>query len=210
METLNYILMADIIDSSRKDQKGLMEQFAYIVSGVNKVCKKHILSPLTITLGDEFQGVAKNLAGAAKLILALEEKLIAEKADFKLRYVLLQGRIETPINKELAYGMLGKGLTDARKSLQVMKEKQSRFWFEVKKNGLGDALNDCFLVYQSFIDLWKKERHYELITHFLELKDYKEVAVKTGKTRSQIWKLEKSLKINEYIAIKNVIHYLSS
>jgi hypothetical protein len=210
METLNYVLMADIIDSGSKDQKELMVQFKSIINSVNRVCRKNILSPLTITLGDEFQSVARNLGGAIQIILTLEEKLVAEKADFKLRYVLLQGRIETPINKELAHGMLGQGLTGARKALLAMKEKQSRFLFEVKKNSLSDALNDCFLIYQSLVDSWKKERHYGIVTHFLELKDYKEVAVKTGKTRSQIWKLEKSLKINEYIAIKNIIHYLSS
>lgn len=87
--------------------------------------------------------------------------------------------------------MLGKGLTDARKQLMAMKRSHARFSFSVKRNGLGDALNNSFLIYQSLVDAWKRERHYDLISQFLLLRDYKEVAAKTGKTRSQIWKLRK-------------------
>ncbi|MEO6287886.1 MAG: SatD family protein [Dyadobacter sp.] len=203
-----YILMADIISSRKSDQKMLMEHFARLVSTSNSRNKPALASPLTITLGDEFQSIAKNLKSALQVIISIEELIIQEQYGFKLRYVLLEGEIDTPINEQIAYGMLGEGLTRARKALTEAKGNKARFSVDVKNKKLTNALNNSLVIYQSLIDGWKIAKDYALITEFLMFGDYKKVANETGKTRSQIWKREKSLKINEYIAIKEVIHYL--
>jgi hypothetical protein len=114
----HIVLMADIIDSRKNDQNELMLKFRNVTEEINKSHKKGILSPMTITLGDEFQGVVKNISAAINLILELEEKLMLNNAGFKLRYVLYEGKIDTPINDKIAYGMLGEGLTKAREALQ--------------------------------------------------------------------------------------------
>jgi len=204
----NYILMADIIKSSQHDQKQLMSDFEYITQCINQQYRKQILSPLTITLGDEFQSVIINLSSAVKIIISLEEKIIQTQPKFKLRYVLVEGAIDTPINEKIAHGMLGEGLTRARQNLMQAKGDGSRFHFELRNQKKHNALNSSFLVYQSIVDNWNVDKDRELIKEFLKLKDYKKVADNLGKSRSQIWKREKSLKINEYIAIKDIIHYI--
>jgi hypothetical protein len=123
--------------------------------------------------------------------------------------VLVEGSIETPINQEIAYGMLGEGLTLARERLTEYKSSNYRYSFflhDVKKE---EALKNCMIVYQRIIDTWNIEKDYPLISKFLKLKDYKLVADELGKTRSQIWKREKSLNLEAYFSIKQVINYIA-
>ena len=77
--------MADIIGSRKVDQKKLISDFKEIVGQINTSAKNQLLSPVTITLGDEFQSVAKDLASALTIILQLEERIIMAGKDFKLR-----------------------------------------------------------------------------------------------------------------------------
>lgn len=200
--------MADIIDSRIKNQEQLMQRFKEITNDLNKTYSNKLLSPLTITLGDEFQGIVKTLPFAIAIIIELEEQLIHKQLDFKLRYVLLEGEIETEINKDIAYGMLGPGLTNAREALAELKNSNSRFYFSTTKKTISDALNHALIVYQSIVDSWRVEKDYFLVSEFLTLKDYKKVAEKLEKTRSQIWKREISLNIEGYIALKKVIKYI--
>lgn len=201
--------MADVVSSRSKDQKQLMEDFKIITEAINYKHSKKLKSPLTITLGDEFQGITKDVNAALQIIFSLDEEILIRGAGFKLRYVLLEGQIDTPINDKIAYGMLGEGLTNARKALQEAKLTKNRYHIILKNSEMSKALNNSFIIYQGLTDDWKMVRDRELLTEFLKGNDYKIVADELGKTRSQIWKREKSLKINEYIATKEVINYIT-
>lgn len=205
----HIILMADIVDSRKGDQNTLMRTFKKLTDEVNVKNKKSLHSPITITLGDEFQCVVKNISKGISLILELEEKLIIEQAGFKLRYVLYEGRIDTPLNKEIAYGMLGEGLTKAREALENTKITNSRYALHLHEQQAAAALTSSLSIYQNITDDWKLEKDHTLICKFLELKDYKLVAEALGKTRSQIWKRHRNLKIEPYFAIKQVTQYIA-
>lgn len=203
------IVMADIIDSRNMQQNKLMKSFKKITDEINYEKKDILLSPITITLGDEFQCIVKSVEAGIELMLAIDEKKLYEMADFKLRYVLVEGGIETPINHDIAYGMLGEGLTIARETLTEYKNSYHRYSIQLKNVSKSEALANSLLVYQNIIDTWKMEKDYHLIARFLELKDYKLVADEMGKTRSQIWKREKSLNLEAYFSIKQVINYIA-
>ena len=201
--------MADIINSSDKDSQELMTSFKKVVNEVNLENKSLLLSPLTITLGDEFQGIAKNIKAAINLLFLLQEKIIKQKGKFKLRYVVEEGTIDTPINEKIAHGMLGEGLTKARKLLETSKDDDRNYHFELKKVKKSNALADSLFLYQNIVDSWNLLRDEDLIIEFIELDDYKKVAEKLGKTRSQIWKRRKNLRIEEYFSVKKVINYIA-
>ena len=62
MAARHYIIMADIISSRTIDKKeDFMGQFKALTSLANKRFKDSIVSPLTITLGDEFQGIVSHV-----------------------------------------------------------------------------------------------------------------------------------------------------
>ncbi|WP_255070277.1 SatD family protein [Lacihabitans sp. LS3-19] len=201
--------MADIINSSDYQGLTLQEDFKKNVAYINEKFKKKLISPLTITLGDEFQGIAKSLKISTEIIITLEELLMKENANFSLRYIINFGKIDTPINSEIAYGMLGDGLSHARKMLENLKKKEQRFEIAAEKEDKSKALNDAFEILQNLQNRWTSEADKKLVSQFIQYQDYKIIATKTGITRSQIWKKEKSLNISSYFAIKNLISYLS-
>lgn len=206
----HYILMADIINSGKKEQKPLMEDFKNLIAEINQIYKADILSPLTITLGDEFQGVIKNLAASIQIILTLEENSIHNKLNFKLRYVLNQGEIETPVNEKIAYEMLGSGLTEARLKLNDSKKKKFRFNIAIDDLLQQSILNDAFIIFENITDKWSLKNDYELASNFIQFKDYKIVSEKMNKDRSLIWKREKTLHMESYYATKNIIQTITS
>lgn len=205
----HFILMSDVIGSGQKNQALLMQKFKETVSKINHDYENSLLSPLTITLGDEFQGLTKDLETALNIIIALEEEIIIQGFDFQLRYVLIYGDIETNINKRIAYEMLGEGLRDARYKLNSMKTNSQRFYIQIGDINLDSLLNNTFLIFENIIDKWNPEKDYNLISAFIKFNDYKIVAEKINKTRSQIWKREKTLNISSYEATKTILKSIS-
>jgi SatD family (SatD) len=203
-----WIIMADVINSSSYLDDFLQENLKKTVEYINKKHKKGILSPLTITLGDEFQGITKNLKAGIQIIFDIEEYILKENLAFSLRFVFSYGKIGTAINSEIAYGMLGEGLSLARKSLTDLKKTDERFEISTSKKTKSEAINEAFKVYQHILAKWGSPSEKEIVSLYLNELDYKGIALEMGKTRSQIWKREKTLNISSYFAIKKVILYL--
>ncbi|MCZ8168271.1 MAG: SatD family protein [Flavobacterium sp.] len=203
------ILMADILKSGEKDANKLMLEFRKTVKYINENCKSCIISPLTITLGDEFQAVIDNVQNAVTVIIKLEEYIITEELNFKLRYVLNIGTIKTEINREIAHEMLGEGLTDARKALNILKKSKSRFLIKLRNEDkrIEKILNDAFKIFQFYIDSWKV-KEYSTIREFFLNDDYKVVADKFGINQSTAWRRRKSLNLEEFEAVKQIVNYL--
>ena len=201
--------MADIIKSTDNQSIETQNNFKSLVNILNVKFKKKLLSPLTITLGDEFQGIANRLKNSILIIIYLEELLIHNQSNLALRYVINHGKIDTPINHEIAHGMLGSGLSNARKTLETLKKTDKKFEINTQINTKDLALNEAFLIYQNLVSKWNSKNEREIASLFIQYQDYKVVAEKVGVNRSQIWKKERSLNISSYFAIKNVIAYLS-
>lgn len=202
------ILMADIKDSGKKESRLVISNFKKLVSSINLLQKENILSPLTITLGDEFQGVTNSIESAVRIIFKIEELIIKKSFDIKLRYVLNYGVIDTKINKKIAYEMLGPGLTEARRHLTELKREESRFLIKVDKNAEIDYFtNKAFLIYQGIVDSWKP-KDLQTVSEFLIHGDYKKVAYQIKTDISSAWRRKKSLRINDYLSIKEIILFL--
>lgn len=202
--------MGDVVDSRKKNQNLLMENFKSLINEIDTKYRENILSPLTITLGDEFQGIIKDLASAINIILAIEESIIANKFDFKLRYILNEGDIETPINNKIAYEMLGSGLTDARYKLTELKTEKERFIISIENKIQERILMNSFKIYESIIEKWNLERDYDIASNFIKYTDYKIVSEILKKNRSLLWKREKSLNIDAYNSVKDIIKTITT
>lgn len=205
----HFILMGDIIASGEKDQKQLMSEFKLLIKEVNNNNKNGILSPLTITLGDEFQGVIKDLSTSINIILEIEESIFRNKFNFKLRYILNEGYIDTPINKEIAYEMLGSGLTEARYKLNELKNQKERFIIFLDNKLQNNILINAFKIYDNIVGKWSIEKDYEIASNFIKFNDYKIVSDVMKKNRSLLWKREKTLNIDTYNSTKNIIKIIS-
>ncbi len=203
------ILMADIINSRSHSSQELLKSFKELVLAVNTNFSNELLSPLTITLGDEYQAIVEELKDAIRMLIFIEEYSIHHKLDFKLRHVLKEGQVETEINHHVAHAMLGLGLTEARAALLGLKKTENRFWIELENKPSTDLLNHALQLFQSIIDEWRPNMDYELVSRFIIEGDYKLVAMQLGKTRSQVWKREKTLKMSNYHHVKSILEIAS-
>lgn len=181
-----------------------MGEFSRLVSTCNSDLAPGILSPYTITLGDEFQGIAKSLWWGLKAVFHLEETILQLGIGLKIRYVLHHGAIDTELNPKVAHGMLGPGLTKARELLNAKRRQRPRFLVDLPDRVVARRLCQLFSVLETLIGEWKQV-DYPLISSMLANENNEEVGAKHGKNRSQIWKRRKHLHIGEFNSLKDVI-----
>jgi len=201
--------MCDVVGSRKLDQILVIDHFKKCTKYINQKYSNSLLSPLTITLGDEFQGVVKKLDDTIKILIDLEEFIIENNFNIKLRYVVNYGKIDTEINNKIAYEMLGEGLTNARMVMNNMKNSSIRFNFNIDNIEKNKIINNSFVIIQNIINNWKINKDYELISNFLKYKDYKIVAEKMDKERSLMWKREKSLNLASYNCAKEILENIT-
>lgn len=114
------VLMGDIIGSEDMDRARLHAVFNEEIGQANKTFRPDLVSPLTITLGDEFQGLVRTSAQAFQIANSLRLDLLMRGVP--CRFVIGQADIETPLNPKEAWNMLGTGLSEARERLNDKKE----------------------------------------------------------------------------------------
>lgn len=140
--------MGDIIGSERApSMKAAHRAFNAAVDRANKANVEHIASPLTITLGDEFQGLLNSFAHAWAAAVSLRLELLAVAVP--CRFVVGAARIETALNINKAWNMMGSGLSSARDKLNDKRTTSVyRFSFldeptiELLLNTVGDSLTE--------------------------------------------------------------------
>jgi hypothetical protein len=196
--------MTDIVGSGRLEPGHLRRQFKSLTGALNERYASEILSPYTITLGDEFQGIARSLKGAVDCIFFLEEEIIKRGYVFKLHYVLLWGEINTPINRKIAYEMLGPGLTEARMILNKKQRQRPRFTFRYDNDNVDFVLSDLFFVIQHIIDRWRPV-DFPLIKDMLAPLSNVRVGERQGKDRTLIWRRRQTLQTEEYLRLRRAI-----
>jgi hypothetical protein len=110
------VLMGDLVGSERaRSVKAIHRAFNKTIDAANKRHAEIIESPLTITLGDEFQGLLRTLQNAWSVASELRLGLLA--ANVSCRFVIGTTRLETPVNIKEAWNMMGSGLAAAREKL---------------------------------------------------------------------------------------------
>jgi len=196
--------MGDIIKSREYQGVELMHEFQSLVATCNEELASCLLSPYTITLGDEFQGVARSLLCSVRSLFYLEEMVLREHLPFRLRYVVHYGEIDTPLNPNIAYGMVGPGLAHARELLTNAGKRRPRFRFDLSNHSLAFKLNGLFQVTASLTEEWRP-KDWQLILDMLSMDRAADIGAKYNMNRSQVSKREKTLRVEEYKTLKAVI-----
>ncbi len=108
-------LMGDIVHSERAaDPAWLHKTFNAVVDRGNGR-RDGLDSPLTITLGDEFQALATSFVAAASIARDIRLELL--ELDVECRFAIGVARIDTPVNRDRAWNMMGPGLAATRERL---------------------------------------------------------------------------------------------
>lgn len=201
--------MGDIVGSSAHNGAGLMNNFKQVIQSANATLSELIKSPLTITLGDEFQGVVKDLPAVAYTIFYIDRELIDITPAFRIRYSMEYGPIDTPVNARRAHEMLGEGLTKARRGLEDLKRYKDHYRVRTGRFYTDEMLNGLFQLYDSIYSDWS-EKDREYLSKFFEKDDYKWVSEQMVRDVSTVWRKRNSLKLEEFNTAKRLIELTST
>ena len=85
--------------------KAVHSAFNQAIDSANELFAAAVASPLTITLGDEFQGLLRSLAQAWEVAFDLRLRLLV--ANVPCRFVIGMTELETPLNTKQAWNIMG-------------------------------------------------------------------------------------------------------
>ena len=148
--------------------------------------------------------MADSLRNAVEAILFLEDRLLTVHPAFSLRYVLVYGAIDTPVNPDIAHGMAGPGLTAAREALARKRRGRLRFQLDIPDHPYSEEMQMLFRLLELLSAHWK-QKDYGLIKELLVNSSDMAVAALFEKTASQIWKRRKTLQIEEFTSVKELL-----
>lgn len=200
----HFILMSAIRNPGSSGKSDTQKELKNVIGVINRLHKKHFITSLDMVMTNEFQGITNSLQGSLEMIFDIEECIIENDLDFKLKHVLYHDTLETIQSKHTAYERLGFGLIDARERLDLIKKTDSRFLIATNNEKTSLYLNNLFFIYEDYLDSWKKA-DYDYVKAFLNHMNYKEVAELFNVNLSSGWRREKSLKMKQYYTIKEMI-----
>jgi hypothetical protein len=165
-------LIGDIVSSKKiADREKTQEKLQSILDSLNSKRDKHLISPYTITLGDEFQALfsqADDLFLDAFLIL---QAIYPEK----IRFSYGIGTIETKINQEYAIGMDGPAFYNARTGIEELAKTSYLFNVAGLENYQSNLCIMTLRLVSHNLRKWGRNR-LEVFTLLYESKSVKEIA----------------------------------
>ena len=178
-------LIGDIVESKKIQQRKIFQnEFQDLISELNLEHKEKIVSPLTITLGDEFQGLLKD----SKNLFLLIHKIQSSFKNITFRFALSVGNISTKINRDSAIGMDGAGFHYARDAMEKNKIEKRNFAYDGEQPE-AIIIDNMLKWIDQTTSKWKKEKWKTLLLK------------QQGKSQKQI---EQQIKISQSAISQNL------
>jgi hypothetical protein len=92
-----------------------------------------LVSPLTVTLGDEFQALFRSARALWQVVFAVESALQGDddsEPEVAMRFGVGIGNLSTPLNSTAAIGMDGPAFHRAREAIETLKRDDRRYRVE--------------------------------------------------------------------------------
>ena len=148
------VLIGDIVESKKIQKREIFQsEFQDLISSLNIDYKDKFVSPLTITLGDEFQGLMND----SKNLFLIIHKIQSSFKNVTFRFALSVGDISTKVNHESAIGMDGAGFHFARDAMEKNKIEKRNFSYD---GGQPEAIiiDNMLKWIDQTTTKWKKEK----------------------------------------------------
>lgn len=176
-------LIGDICGSRDLEDRGSVQnQLQQCLNDVNKRYADVLVSPLTITLGDEFQGLFKNANRIWEIVVFIESRLHPTG----LRFGLGTGDISTEINTSAAIGMDGPAFYNAREAIQAAKKSENNY----RIRGLGqdeELANQVLILISDNRNKWSANR-IEILYSLLRGEKVDRIASGLGISKTAVYK----------------------
>ena len=124
VESSYIVVIGDMIGSRRAPNRAnLQTQFNQVIKSINRSSTPHVISPYTVTLGDEFQAVLSSAQGVFAELFEIQAAI----HPIGLRVALVCGPITTALNRRRAIGMDGPAFHQARAGVDHLKATGRRY-----------------------------------------------------------------------------------
>lgn len=177
-------LIGDFIQSRNLANRSEVQRaFAAVCAALNKERDRlGLASPLTITLGDEFQALFADAGRLWECILRIE----AAMEPAAIRFAVGLGIISTDIQRDTALGMDGPAFHAARAAMEQLKKGDARY----RLGGLGQDetfINAALELIAHNRTKWRAPRVITL-ANILQGKTVKEISQVTGSTEQAVYR----------------------
>lgn len=179
-----YLALIGDLRASREieDRKKAQKRLETAIKRLNKTYGHNMVSPLTVTLGDEFQALFNDASELWKLIFGLEARI----APLQVRFGIGIGELTTRVNRQAAVGMDGPAFHKARDAIVALKASEGCYY--LKGLGLDDTLvNSIFSIISDQRKRWNENR----LNIFLDLlaeKKADQIAARLNISKQAVYK----------------------
>jgi hypothetical protein len=151
---LKVVLIGDIVASRKiRDRASAQKKLTAAIRQLNRK-NSGLLSPYTITLGDEFQAVYARADHIFSNIMNILLALYPEQ----IRFSIGVGTIDTPINKQQAIGMDGPAFYMARQGIEQLKSSGYLFITNGLHAEQQAIVNHSLFLVSHQVSKWKQSR----------------------------------------------------
>lgn len=188
------VVIGDLVASRRiADRNGLQSRFEEAVSRCN-AGRTDLLSPYTITLGDEFQVVLRSAAELFPDLTAMAAELLGapdlstpDPLAANIRYSIAVGTLTTKLNPAQAIGMDGPAFHAARLGIEELKKSGNSFMISGLGANLDELCNGLFALVSHAMQGWHPRRHWVLAERMRHT-DVASIADRLGITSAAVYK----------------------
>lgn len=197
-------LMGDLVRSEGNTAPACLHaSFNAAIDAQNAAMRATIASPLTITLGDEFQGLLTSFTQALAAAQALRFHLLAD--DIECRFVIGLVALHTPLNRDRAWNMMGHGLARAREKLDA-KRAVTLYGFTLDDDPLTETLLDALGAGMTAIERRWTPQQRRYITAMLSGDDVATVAKAHDVSVYSVYKVRAAGDHDAYLAQRHALH----
>lgn len=200
------VIIGDIVKSRKIEERGkVQEKLKKILETVNRDFKEYIEVRFSITMGDEFQGLLKDLSKSYEIIRYIEKELYP----LKIRFGVGMGKLGTPIFENIGE-MDGECFVKARKAIEDAKKLGQNIVYNLGNNEKDMIINTILMLLEAVKTSWK-DIHLKRIWLYEKMGTYEKVAKKEKISKQMVSKMFK--RINYYKvkkAEKILFHFLDS
>lgn len=198
------VLMGDIVGSERHaNPVALHARFNAAIERQNEALGSDVVSPLTITLGDEFQGLLSSLVAAAQAAREIRFELMRESIDCRFAIGCID--LKTKVNHERAWNMMGPGFARARARLDE-KRSPSRYRFSIQQDALLETMLEASGASLTAIEQAWSEAQREDIIRLLKGASVAEVAHARNVSVHNVYKVRSAGDFDLYVLQWNAIN----
>lgn len=148
------VLIGDILGSKQLPERAAFQrQLKRLLAGLNGR-RQTLVSPYTLTLGDEFQAVYRDASGVFADIFTLQSRI----APVQARFAVAVGEIVTPLNHRQSIGMDGPAFHRARARLERLKAQGRLLGVPDTGDGRWRLPGATLAVLSGLMEGWRQKR----------------------------------------------------